>query len=75
MMSVISVPRNARGPIWVTVSVADSDGKKTDEGTMMWRPEPSSNSVAFADPPEVQTLTPATTEEASDILINCKMYY
>jgi hypothetical protein len=35
--------------------------------------EPKSNPVAVAESPETQTLTPAATKEASDILINCKI--
>jgi hypothetical protein len=48
--------------IWMTSSVAASEGKKTDEGTIMSLPGPESNMVAVADPPEAETLTPATTE-------------
>jgi hypothetical protein len=55
---VIRVVANARGPIWVTYSVAASEGKKTEEGTTISTSEPPSNSVAVADPPEAQTLTP-----------------
>jgi hypothetical protein len=55
-------------------SAATGEGKKTDEGTVMPRPEPNSKSdpVAVADPPETETLTLATTKEASDILTNCR---
>jgi hypothetical protein len=38
--------------------------KETNEGTMMWRPEPKSNVMAVADP--------ATTKEPSDIATNCR---
>jgi hypothetical protein len=38
-----------------------SKGKKTDEGTMMLLAEPKSNSLIIAEPPETQTLIPATT--------------
>jgi hypothetical protein len=55
---VIRVLSNARGPIWVTSSVAASEGKKTEEGTMISTPEAPSNLVAVADPAEAQTLTP-----------------
>jgi hypothetical protein len=48
-------------------------GKKSDEGTMMLPPTPKFNPAAVADSPQAQTLTPATTKKASDILINCKM--
>jgi hypothetical protein len=33
-------------------SIAARKGKKTEGGTMMWRPERKSNPVAVADPPE-----------------------
>jgi hypothetical protein len=72
---MIRVLLNARGPIWVTSSVAASEGKKTEEGMTMSTPEPPSNSVAVADQPEVQNLTPAMTEEAADIVTNCKTEY
>jgi hypothetical protein len=70
---MIRVLSNAREPIWVTYSIAASEGKKTEEGMMMSTPEPPSNSVAVADPTEAQNLTPAMTEEASDIVTNCKV--
>jgi hypothetical protein len=57
----------------VTASVLASKGKKTDEGTMMLPSEPKSNPATVAESPETQTLTPATTKEASDILINSKI--
>jgi hypothetical protein len=60
---------------WVTPSVAASEGKKTDEGTMMWPREPEPNAVAVVDPSEAQTLMHATTKEASDILTNCKISF
>jgi hypothetical protein len=41
----------------------------------MSTPEPPSNSVALVDAPEVQNLTPATTEEAAGIATNCKTKY
>jgi hypothetical protein len=56
----------------VTASVPASQGEKTDEGTMMLKSTPESNPVAVAELPETQTLTPATTKEATDILINCR---
>jgi hypothetical protein len=55
---VIRDVTNARGPIWVTSSIATGEGKKTEQGTKISTPEPLSNSVAVADPPEAQTLTP-----------------
>jgi hypothetical protein len=56
----------------VTLSATVGEGKKIDDGTMMPTPEPDSNSnpVAVADPRETQSLTPATTNEASDIMTN-----
>jgi hypothetical protein len=48
-------------PTWVTRSGTVSEGKKTDEETMMWPPEAKLNLLVFADPPGAQTLTPATT--------------
>jgi protoporphyrinogen oxidase len=68
---MIRVLSNARGPIWVTSSVADSDGKKTEEGMTMSTLETHSNLVATANPPEAQNLMSATTQEASDIVTNC----
>jgi hypothetical protein len=52
-------------------SAAAGEGQKTDEGTMMPPPEPNSKSdpVAVTDPRETQSLTPATTKEASDTAI------
>jgi hypothetical protein len=67
---MIRVLSNARGPIWVTSSVADGDGKKTEEGLTMSTLEPHSNLVAVANPPEAQNLMSATTQEASDIVTN-----
>jgi hypothetical protein len=64
---VIRLSKNAQGSIRVTPTAAAGEGKKTDEGTM--RPPTESDSVAAADPRETQSLTPATTEEASDIMI------
>jgi hypothetical protein len=56
---------NAPRPIPVTNSLAESDGKKTEEGMMTSRPE--TNPVAIADSPEMQMLTLSTTRQASDI--------
>jgi hypothetical protein len=73
MTNVICVFANAQRKIWVTFRVAVNEGKQTEEGTMTSTPERLSHFVAAADPPEAQTLTPVTTEEASDILTNCKI--
>jgi hypothetical protein len=77
MTAVIAAPKNARESICVTFSVAASDGKKNEQGTMMLLPKHDSNPVAVADPPETQILTPtpATTEEAPLILTNCKIQH
>jgi hypothetical protein len=72
---VIGTFSDPRGPIWMTSSVAASEGKKTEEGMTMSTPEPPSNSVALADPLEARNLTPATTKEAADIVTNCKTQY
>jgi hypothetical protein len=72
VIDVIRMFANPRGPIWMTSSVAASEGKKTEEGMTMSTPEPPSNWVALADPPEGQNLTPATTKEAAAIVTNCK---
>jgi hypothetical protein len=53
--NVIRIFANARRPTSVTRSVADSEGKKTDEGTMIQPPESKPNPMAVADPPEAQT--------------------
>jgi hypothetical protein len=63
---------NTRPPSRVTASVTASEGKKTDEGTMMLPSTAEYNPATVAESPETQTLTPATTKEASDILINCR---
>jgi hypothetical protein len=70
---MINTLSNAQLPIRVTDSVSASEGKKTVEGTMMLPSEPKSNPAAVTESPETQTLTPATTKEASDILIHCKI--
>jgi hypothetical protein len=72
---VIRMFANAPPPSWVTHSVADSEGKRRDEGTMIQPPEPKPNRVIVADPPEAQTSTPATTKLASDILVNWKISF
>jgi hypothetical protein len=71
---VIHIISNAGRPTSVTRSVADSEGKKTDDGTMTQPPEPKPNPMAVADPPEAQTSTPATTKRASDILVNWRIW-
>jgi hypothetical protein len=68
----ISAFPNAERPIRVTSSVPARQGKKTDEGTMMLSSAHESNPSAVVEPPQMQILMPATTKEASDILINCK---
>jgi hypothetical protein len=71
-INVILVPWNARGWIWVTTSAAAGERKKTHEGRMMPPPDCRSDPVAVGDPLETQTVTPATTKEPSDILMNCR---
>jgi hypothetical protein len=75
MADMIRMFANPGGPIRMTSGVATSEEKKTEEGTVMSLPEPEYNPVAVADPPEAQTLTPATTERVSDILTNCRIYF
>jgi hypothetical protein len=70
---VTDVVRVFSNASWVTRRVADSEGKKADEGTMMLRPAPQSNPATAAEPLQTRTLTPATTKEASDILMNGKV--
>jgi hypothetical protein len=69
---MISAFSNTQPSICVTTSVPASQGKKTDEGTMMSTSTAKSNPATVAEWPETQILTPATTKEASDILINCR---
>jgi hypothetical protein len=73
---LIEAPLNLKRSIRVMFSVADSEGKKTEEGTMMssFEPQSESNLVAVADPPAAQTLTPETIEQTSDILTNGRIY-
>jgi hypothetical protein len=61
----------------VTLPTAAREAKKKDEGTRMPQPELNSKSdpVAVADPRETQSLTPATTNTSSDILINCRNWF
>jgi hypothetical protein len=61
---------NTQLPIRVMISVRASQGKKTDEGTMMLLAEPKSNSLVIAEPPEMHILTLETTKEGAHILIN-----
>jgi hypothetical protein len=66
MMTVlIQLLANASPPIPVTNIVAETDGKKTEEGMMTSPPEV--NPVAIADFPETEMLTPVTTRSVSDI--------
>jgi hypothetical protein len=69
---VIHVSLNMPRPSLVTSNVAASEGKNSDEGTMIWpfEHESESNPVAAADPPETQSLTPAMTKGAPDLLIH-----
>jgi hypothetical protein len=73
-IDMICFLRNARGSIRLTPSAAAGEGKKTHDGTMMTPPEPKPKSdlVAVTDPGETERVTPATTKEVSDILINCR---
>jgi hypothetical protein len=66
---------DSQGSIRVTASVPASQGKKTDEGTMMLPSTPESNPAAVPESPETQIPTPATTKDASDILINWKIEF
>jgi hypothetical protein len=56
----------------VTPNVAASEGKKTDEGTIMRPPERKPNPMTVADPLGARTWTPATTKQASDIVTTAK---
>jgi hypothetical protein len=47
--------------------LAAREGKKADDGTMT--SSPCINPMTVADPAAAQTLTPATTTAASDILM------
>jgi hypothetical protein len=55
------------------ISVAAREGKKKQEGKVVYvsPPETKRNQVTPAGPPETETLTPATTKQALDILIKC----
>jgi hypothetical protein len=64
---------NARPPIRVTAGVTAGQGKKTDEGTTMLPSAHESNPAVAAESPQTRTLTPATTKDASDILIRGKI--
>jgi hypothetical protein len=59
----------------MTPDAAASEVKKTDEGTMTWLLELEPNPRAVADRPDAQTLTPATTQQVSHILTNCKILF
>jgi hypothetical protein len=52
----------------VTPSTSASEGKETEEGTMMALPNSRLDLVSVADPHEMQNPMPATTKEASEIL-------
>jgi hypothetical protein len=56
--------------IWLTRTVVVSEGLKAENGTIMLALECRTKLVTVADPREIQSLTPATTKEASDVLIN-----
>jgi hypothetical protein len=71
VINTIGALSNEPLPIRVTFSVPTSHGKKTDEGTIMLPSTPESNQTTVAESPKTQTLTPAMTNEASDILIKC----
>jgi hypothetical protein len=64
--------QNARQLIRPTLNAAAGEGKKIDEGAMMPPLESNikSSPMAVADPPEMQSLTPATGKEPSDIPTN-----
>jgi hypothetical protein len=49
---VICVFSNAPRPTWLTPTVAASEGKRTDEGTIIPLPELKTNPAAVADPLE-----------------------
>jgi hypothetical protein len=72
MIAMIGALSNTRRPSRVMASVPTSEGKKTDEGTMTLPSTAESNPVTVVESPETQTLTPATTKEISDMLINCR---
>jgi hypothetical protein len=46
----------------MTSSIAIIEGKKAEEGMTISAPEHGYNPMAITDPPERQTLMPATTE-------------
>jgi hypothetical protein len=75
VIDVIDAFSNAQSPIRVTARLPTRQGKKTDEGTMMLPPAPKFNPSAVVVWPETQTLIPATTEKASDIVTNCKIEF
>jgi hypothetical protein len=74
-MLVIAVSTDPQWPIWVTSSVAASEGKRTEEGTITSTPELASKLATVADPPEAEASTPETTEHSSDIRTNCKISF
>jgi hypothetical protein len=68
---MINIFSDAQWLIRVTSSVAAGQGKKRDVVTMLLPPERVFNPSAAAESPKTRTSTPATTKEASDILIKC----
>jgi hypothetical protein len=73
-IDVIWFLRNARKSIRLTPRAAAGERRKIDEGAMRSPAEPNSKSdlPAVTDPRETQSLTPATTKDASNILIHCR---
>jgi hypothetical protein len=67
MIDVIGWPLKESAPKRVTRTLAAREGKKADDGTMT--SSPGINPMTVADPAAAQTLTPATTTSASDILM------
>jgi hypothetical protein len=75
VIDMVGALTRAQSPIRVTLSAAVGHGNKTDEGTTTLPSATKFNPVALAESPETQTLTPVTTEEASDIVTNCKIWF
>jgi hypothetical protein len=67
VIDVISRLSNEHHPMRPIHSVAATEGKKADAGTMTTHPD--ANPTIVTDSADTQTLTPATTTEASDILM------
>jgi hypothetical protein len=68
VIDVIRPPVNEPEPIRAIRSVAAREGKKADDGTMTSSLD--ADPTAVADLADGRTLTPATTTEASDILMS-----